>query len=119
MPEFHDQEAWREFAGRPNEKDLEANVLIGEWLDMIEDLASGVNLGVYDLQVVDRLIGNRVMRGWRNLEPWVEARREFKRQPTLYCEFEELAYRLYELDTGERSPDIRDAPELRRSLSGN
>jgi hypothetical protein len=53
LPEFNDLERFREFANQPTEQDHEPNRIIAEWLDLMEDLATGVNMDVYNLAVVD------------------------------------------------------------------
>ncbi len=86
--------------------------MITEWLDLMEDFATGVNLDVYDMEVVQRLLGSRVMGGWRNLSQWIAARRASRNQPTLFIEFEMMVRRLHALGGNELSEDLVRAPEF-------
>lgn len=110
LPELHDFEACRAYAANPLDLDSKANREIVHWIEMMEDLATGVNIEVYDRMVVERLIGPRVMRGWRNFAPWVYTRRALKQQDTLYCEFERLAKDIYA--TTLLTPDLVGVPEF-------
>jgi hypothetical protein len=62
-----------------------------DFIGFFEELATGVNLGVYDVDIVDHLMGTRVIRAFKAFEPWIERRREEYGVPGLYREFQTLA----------------------------
>lgn len=70
------------------------NVLVQRYLGWWETLATGVNLGAYELEVIDRLNGPEIVRVWLKFEPWILARREAYSQPNLYHEIELLESRI-------------------------
>ncbi len=74
----------------------ERNELIRDYLNSMEALASGVNLGIYDVAVVSNLRGTVIVRTWELYRPWIEARRAFLSMPSLYCQLEELAGKVKE-----------------------
>ena len=118
LPQFHDLPAFRDYASQPDLPDREhrPNVVIGEWLDMMEDLAAGVNLGIYDIEVIDTILGLRTIRGWQNLKVWIDRRRKTRSQPTLYSEFEALARALYKSRAEGKTPTV-DRPRRRRKTA--
>jgi hypothetical protein len=61
------------------------------FLNYFEDLATGVNMGVFDFDVVNRVSGSRIMRSWEDYGNWVRAERATLQQPSLFIELERLA----------------------------
>jgi hypothetical protein len=112
LPDFSDVVQFREFAAEPLRQDHSPNRSIAIWLDMMEDLAVGVRLHVYELEVVEGLLRTRILRGWRNLRPWIEAHREARDQRSLYSEFEHLAREIWSRWRNDMPEDVRDAPEF-------
>lgn len=67
------------------------NILIMRYLGAWETVATGINLGAYERDVIDRLNGPEVVRLCRTFGPWIEARRERTGQANLYREIELVA----------------------------
>jgi len=53
------------------------------------DFALGVNEGIFDLELLDRMSGSYVIKIWDWVSPWVTAQRS--ESPTLYVELETTA----------------------------
>ena len=73
------------------ESDSEAAMAIGSYLDYLENFATGVNLGVLDIEVADRNGGGRIMAMADNFKPFIEKHRKGMNAPGLYGELEMLA----------------------------
>ena len=77
-----------------------------EWRNAIgafEHLAVGVNSGVYDKDILDRMAGTYITRLFTYVEPYIQvARNDF--YPKAYCEFEALAHELEERHKNNEPP---------------
>lgn len=82
------------------------NHIIRHYLNEFESLATGMNLGVYDDEVIYSMRSAAIVRAWALYEPWVAARRDFLRQPELYEELEKMARRMQELQVERGKPEI-------------
>ena len=71
---------------------------------MYEDLATSVNLKLFDFRLVNRLQGIIIVRAWELFKPWIVARRNAYTAPSLYCEIEMLASRIQKARTKAGSP---------------
>ncbi len=60
-------------------------------LELRENMATGVNLDILDLEMIDRLEGRRIVSAWKTFAPFVLARRRALNQPSYCCELEQLA----------------------------
>jgi hypothetical protein len=74
----------------------EKHSLIRAYLSMNELLATGVNLGLHNLEIVDRFDGPAIVARWSNYKSWVDQERVKYEESTLYEELETLARRLVE-----------------------
>lgn len=70
--------------------------LLRKYINYLEDLSAGVNVGAFDLQAVDHVIGTRIMRAWSFGENWIRAEQQRDDNPGLYTELEQCANRLKE-----------------------
>ncbi|MCL2059261.1 MAG: DUF4760 domain-containing protein [Oscillospiraceae bacterium] len=61
-----------------------------KYLSLMERLAVGINIGVYDLHTYIRIIGRRTVDFYKRLEPIIIARRRKLDMPSLYIDFEKL-----------------------------
>lgn len=66
----------------------EINGKIKEFLKAMERLSVGINTGVYDLEVVGRIIGTGIVKSWDRLEKIIETKRMVLENPNLYIEYE-------------------------------
>ena len=65
---------------------------INKLLGNIEHMSVGVNMGVYDLEILDGSSGGFIINTFNRFSPYIR-RRQIK-QPTIYTEFEQLAIAL-------------------------
>jgi len=91
---------------------LQANVT--QYLKLMERLAVGINVGVYDLYVFTRITGRATSNTYKRLFPVIEEKRKSAQAPTLYIEFERLVRsideemsRMYPTPTGKDMALIR------------
>ena len=60
---------------------------------------------VYDDEVFHALRGTTIVRAWALFSPWIQARRDFIKQPDLYEELEKMPGRMQEIQAAQaRSP---------------
>lgn len=90
LPDDRDPVALAAFLPDPADLSDETNKLVSEYLNYFESLATGVNLGIYDLNTIDHLAGPRLIETYRNYLPWIEGRRTAFDQRVLYAEWEVL-----------------------------
>ncbi|MFF0492511.1 DUF4760 domain-containing protein [Nocardia sp. NPDC004068] len=64
------------------------------YLGYLENIAAGVNLGIFDQTVVDRTVGSRLVRAWERYGVWIQETREFQDNRRLFEELEHLAEKL-------------------------
>lgn len=72
----------------------ELQSIITGYIGLFELLAMGINVGVFDIDVLERMAGTRVRALATNYGPWINARREELGHPRLYSELVELGLRL-------------------------
>ena len=72
--------------------DPNSRQLIGKLLGSIEHMAVGVNMGVFDIETLDRASGGFIIRTFNQFLPCIRQRQ--LKQPTIYSEFELLATEL-------------------------
>ena len=94
------------YTDRPLDMADKRNLLVREYLNGFEAFATGVNLGLYDIDVVNRLRGTMIIRSWALYEPWVTARRSLFSQASYYAELERLASDLSQLRRAGGQPDV-------------
>lgn len=67
-----------------------------EYLDLFENLATGVRTDIFDIEVIEGIATGQIQALARNYRPWIEQRRIFYDSPKLYCELFALAEELSE-----------------------
>lgn len=77
----------------------ERGEMIRLWLNVYEGLATGVNMGLYDLELTERVRGAAVVRIWELYKPWIVESRNALSLQTLYCEIESLAKTIQDRQT--------------------
>jgi Domain of unknown function (DUF4760) len=87
VPSGGDKERVEEFM-RNLGGDTERRRQLSRYLSHYEALATGVNLGVLDVEVVDRAWGSVIIRAFEAYQPYIESRRRKLSQPQLYSELE-------------------------------
>ena len=74
----------------------ELNARLLDLLGLFEGLAAGVNAGVFDVELLNRVSGGYLIRVFETYKAYMLARRQ-SRWPSLYREFEELVENLRKL----------------------
>ncbi|PSR58706.1 MULTISPECIES: DUF4760 domain-containing protein [Nocardia] len=62
----------------------------------LEYLAAGVNMRIFDEEVVNRTVGGRILRACSIFRAWMDSERVRLENPAVYEELEQLAVRLRE-----------------------
>jgi len=81
------EEAMNSIRQNPQSKQL-----ISKLLGNIEHMAVGVNMGVFDIETLDRASGGFMIRTFNQFLPYIRKRQ--LKQPSIYSEFEALAIEL-------------------------
>ena len=98
LPEDWNEPAIRDYVSDAFELGNQAKLdALTDYFGYFEGLAVAVAAGVYDLDTVDAVIGDRIMAIARNYRPFFEDSRQRRGVPALYVEFEWLAGKLAEL----------------------
>ncbi|MCM1495974.1 MAG: DUF4760 domain-containing protein [Bacteroides sp.] len=81
-----------------NYEDIENNeemlAMIKRYLNIMELMAAGINTGIYNIDVFDRLYGDVTVRLADQLQDYIHNRRKRVKAPELYLDFELLVVKL-------------------------
>jgi hypothetical protein len=91
LPDDRSPVAVAEFLPNAGELTSEINKTIASYLNYYEALATGIYLGIYDIETIDYLAGPRITKLFENYRPWIIDRRTAFDERTLFVEFEFLA----------------------------
>ncbi|QBS45132.1 hypothetical protein DMB37_38680 [Nocardia sp. CS682] len=81
-----------QFMEKASDRDTVEYLVVRDYLSYLEDLSVGVNMEVFDREVVDRSIGGRIIRVWFELYgDWIQRERTDLDSDRLYEEVEALA----------------------------
>jgi hypothetical protein len=97
MPNDRDVAAVRAFCPRPDDTANPAFDLVVAHLNFFENFAVGAQHDVYDPQVIDALVGDRLVGAWLAYEPFIKGRRELMGTTRVWEGLETLAKDLLEL----------------------
>ncbi len=86
------------FSGQINLDDLKDHtaVCIRNILSQVEHLAVGVETGIYDFELVNRMSGAFLMNMYSKFKKYIEGMREARGNHNIYIEFENLQKRIRE-----------------------
>lgn len=79
------------------EEDGEFTLILKEYLNILEIVATGINTGIYNLDVFDRLYGDVCIRLADQLEDYIDKRREKTNEQEIYRDFDLLVWRLKDI----------------------
>lgn len=79
-------------------KDKEFHNMIHEYLNKLELICTGVNIGVYDIYTLERLFGDVMVRIYYQTFPYIEHLRNVRGTQIVYSEFEIVAKKMEEID---------------------
>lgn len=91
LPDDRSEKAIAAFLPDAGELTNDTNKTIAAYLNYFEAMATGIYLGIYDIETIDYLAGPRIIKLFDNYRPWIVARRSAFDEPTLFVEFELLA----------------------------
>ncbi len=91
LPNDRQIDAVRAFCPDPEDDKHPNFEPIVHYLNYLENIAVGVHESIYDLNVVSRLLGERIVCAWHAYEPFIVGRRAVFGSKTLWVEFEHLA----------------------------
>jgi len=80
LGDLNEDEDWQ------NARDLMAN---------LEMLAAGVNTGIYDIEIVDRMFGSLIITMNKKMGPYVDHQRDGGKYPTVFSEFTTMAQKIW------------------------
>ncbi|WP_280417804.1 DUF4760 domain-containing protein [Nocardia carnea] len=101
----HADDGFLERAKVPNSEEYMG---LRSYLGYLENIAAGVNMGIFDQEVVDHTAGARLIKAWEQYSGWVEAVREAQGNKRMYEELEVLVRRLPPLNPPNREEDAAD-----------
>lgn len=78
-------------------KDKEFISILKDYLNIMEIVATGINTGIYNIDVFDRLYGDVCIRLADQLEDYIVNRREIIKEQELYRDFDLLVLRLKDI----------------------
>lgn len=75
-----------------NVDEIETNDMadIKEFLSIVEHLAAGVNIGIFDFIIIERMSGSYFLNMREKFSPYIKDTRAKKANPRLYIEFETM-----------------------------
>ena len=83
-----------EFKYAEIEKDEEFILNLKNYLNIMEIIATGINTGIYNIDVFDRLYGDVCMRVAGQLKDYIEERRNLMGEEEIYRDYELLILKL-------------------------
>lgn len=96
-------------AYRPRSK---RHQMLRRYLDYLEDIAAGANLGVFDQATVERILGTRIIRAWYLTFRWIRHEQDRADNSKLFDEVHQLA------QTMNASRRERKLPEIVHLMEG-
>lgn len=79
------------------EEDNEFILILKDYLNIMEIVATGINTGIYNIDVFDRLYGDVCIRLADQLEDYIDKRREIIKEQEMYRDFDLLVLRLKDI----------------------
>lgn len=79
------------------EEDQEFSLILKNYLNIMEIVSTGINTGIYNIDVFDRLYGDVCVRLADQLEDYITKRREIVKEQEIYRDFDLLVLRLKEI----------------------
>jgi hypothetical protein len=118
LPNDRDGVAVRKMLARVSKGDRETAKIVGEYLSLHELLATGVRMGIFDFDVLERVAG-RILAMFANYEPWIREQRIELDNPRLYEDLEWFVSRVHEHRSSARADAgvTGDEPGTSRSRS--
>ncbi|WP_280400779.1 DUF4760 domain-containing protein [Nocardia carnea] len=101
----HGDDGFLERAKVPNSEEYMG---LRSYLGYLENIAAGVNMGIFDEQVVDHTAGARLIKAWEQYSGWVEAVRKAQGNKRMYEELEILVRRLPPLNPPDSEENMAD-----------
>ena len=77
--------------------DNNEQIRINRVINLYERLALGINIGVYDLKTINRMVGQNIINNYAKFHLYIEARRKKLKRPFAWSEFETLVNELIKI----------------------
>jgi hypothetical protein len=77
---------------------------IREFLSIVEHLSTGINVGVFDLTLVNQMSGAYFVTMYEKFIPYIKEQRRMKNNNNLYCEFSQFHSGLESMRREHESP---------------
>jgi Domain of unknown function (DUF4760) len=87
-------ESIKAFLHRVEDRTSEEFFALRGYLNLLENLLAGVNMNVFDEEVIKRTSGSRIRRAWNDYETWIRNERRTTDHENLWKELEEQAIKL-------------------------
>ncbi len=97
------------------ENDEEFKSMIKSYLNLLETFSTGINTGIYDIYLFDRLYGDTCIRVYRQLEDYIEHRRAIVNEPLMYIELEKMVEQLKSIQN-TRIGDIDNRAKIKHTI---
>lgn len=90
---------------------------IRTYLNVMERICGGVCMGIYNIDVFDRLYGDNALRTDAFLGDYIESRRRIRNAPDLYCDYERVIKELASIHkTRTEDSPVNERAALEHSL---
>jgi hypothetical protein len=86
---------------------------IRQYLSLMEKLAIGVNVGIYDLAVFDKIVGHKTVRRFERIKEAIDFFRKDNDNPYLYTEIQKLVSEIEKLRKQRFCSDEKDYARMR------
>ena len=88
-----------------NNKNID--LAVTRYLNLMERIAVGINIGVYDITVFMRITGMATINFYKRIEPIIKEKRRATGRSSMYSEFSALVYEM-EILYNQADPPIKD-----------
>jgi hypothetical protein len=88
LPPTDDKRALRKFIKKAGRRGSKQYFALRDYLNYLEDLSAGVNLGTFEKKSVRQSIGGRMIRAWIDYHEWMLTRRGIVPPYDLYIELQ-------------------------------
>ena len=86
---------------------------ITRYLNLMERISVGINIGIYDLDVFMRITGRATIGFYKRIEPVILEERKTTQRKSLYCDFENLFNNMSEIYLKETPLISNDSAKMK------
>lgn len=96
--------------------DDEFKQMLKQYLNWMEWISTGINTGIYDIDVFDRLYGRAMVRLYDQLEDYILYRRFELKEWEVYRDYELLVMKLKQIHKGMRVSEVNKKAEIKNKF---